>query len=155
MKRASQVLPVVKNPPANAGDLRDAGSIPGSGWSPGGGPGNPLQCSCLENPMDRGAWGPQSMGSQRVGHAWSNWARVHVAFSALYLQLGCWFCPGIILASRNTLTASAPTHPRSLKNTCYIQHSLLKWLQTRGLNYARGCDCSCVCNGLFPFGVVL
>ena len=47
---------VVKNPPANAGDIRDEGSIPGSGRSPGGGRGNPLQYSCLENPMDRGAW---------------------------------------------------------------------------------------------------
>ena len=47
---------VVKNPPANAGDVRDLGSIPGSGRSPGGGHGNPLQYSCLENPMDRGAW---------------------------------------------------------------------------------------------------
>ena len=45
-----------KNPPANAGDLRDARSIPGSGRAPGGGDGNPLQYSCLENPMDRGAW---------------------------------------------------------------------------------------------------
>jgi len=59
---ASQVEQVVKNPPANAGDVRDAGSdpwvrkIPGSGRSPGGGHGNPLQYSCLENPMDRGAW---------------------------------------------------------------------------------------------------
>ena len=44
---------VVKNPPAHAGDL---GSIPGSGRSPGDGNGNPLQYSCLENPMDRGAW---------------------------------------------------------------------------------------------------
>ena len=42
---------VVKSPPAKAADL-----IPGSGRSPGGGPGNPLQYSCLENPMDRGAW---------------------------------------------------------------------------------------------------
>ena len=47
---------VVKNPPANAGELRDASSISGSGRSPGGGNGNPLQYSCLENPMDRGAW---------------------------------------------------------------------------------------------------
>ena len=53
---ASQVAPVVKNPPANAGDSRDTGSIPGSGRSPGEGNGNPLQYSCLENPMDRGAW---------------------------------------------------------------------------------------------------
>ena len=54
--RASQVALVVKNLPANAGDTRFTGSIPGSGRSPGGGHGNPLQYSCLENPMDRGAW---------------------------------------------------------------------------------------------------
>ena len=47
---------MVKNPPANAGETGNAGSIPGSGRSPGGGQGNPLQFSCLENPMDRGAW---------------------------------------------------------------------------------------------------
>ena len=54
--RTSQVALVVKNLPANAGDIRDAGSIPGLGRSPGEGNGNPLQYSCLENPMDRGAW---------------------------------------------------------------------------------------------------
>ena len=53
--RASQVALVVKNLPANAGDIRDAGSNPRSGVSPGGGNGNPLQYPCLENPMDRGA----------------------------------------------------------------------------------------------------
>ena len=47
---------VVKNPPANARDIKDAGSIPGLGRATGGGHGNPLQYSCLENPMDRGAW---------------------------------------------------------------------------------------------------
>ena len=47
---------MVKNPPANAGDTRDPGSIPGSGRSPGGGKSNPLQYFGLENPMDRGAW---------------------------------------------------------------------------------------------------
>ena len=47
---------VIKNPPANAGDGRDMGSIPRSGRSPGGGRGNPLQYSGLENPVDRGAW---------------------------------------------------------------------------------------------------
>ena len=47
---------VIKNPPANAGDIRDTGSIPGSGRSPGGGHGNALQYSCLENSMGRGAW---------------------------------------------------------------------------------------------------
>ena len=50
---ASQVVLVVKNPPANAGDIRDVGSVPGLGRSPGGGCDN--QYSCLENPMDRGA----------------------------------------------------------------------------------------------------
>ena len=59
---------VEKNPPANAGDPGDAGSIPGSGRSPGEGNGNPLQYSCLDNPMDRGAGGPQSMGLQKVGY---------------------------------------------------------------------------------------
>ena len=54
--RASQVALVVKSPPANAGDVRDVGSIPGSGRSPGGRHGNPLQYSCRENPMDRGGW---------------------------------------------------------------------------------------------------
>ena len=49
-------MPVVKNPPANAGDIRDVGSIPGSERFPGGGHGNPFQYSCLENAMDRGAW---------------------------------------------------------------------------------------------------
>ena len=53
---ASQVGQVVKNLPANAGNIRDLGSIPWSGRSPGGGHGNPLQYSCLENLMDRGAW---------------------------------------------------------------------------------------------------
>ena len=47
---------VVKNPPANAGDLRDVGSAPGPGRSPGEGHGNPLQYSCLENPKDREVW---------------------------------------------------------------------------------------------------
>ena len=61
--RAFQVVLVVKNLPANAGDIRDAGSIPGSGISPGGGHGNSLQYSCLENRVDRGAW-----QSQRVRH---------------------------------------------------------------------------------------
>ena len=47
---------VIKNSPANAGDIRDVGFIPGLGRSPGGGNGNRLQYSCLQNPMDRGTW---------------------------------------------------------------------------------------------------
>ena len=53
--KASEVVLVVESMPANAGDIRDMGSVPGSGRFPGGGHGNPLQYSCLENPMDRGA----------------------------------------------------------------------------------------------------
>ena len=56
---------MVKNPPASAGNT---GSNPGSGRSPGGGNGNPLQYSCLENPMDRGAWWATVHGIARVGH---------------------------------------------------------------------------------------
>ena len=51
-----QMVPMVKSPSANAGDLRDVGLIPRLGRSPGGQHGNPLQYSCLENPMDREAW---------------------------------------------------------------------------------------------------
>ena len=58
---------MVKNPPANARDIRDVGSIPGSGRSPGGKNGNPLQYSCLENPMDRGAWWATVHAVARVG----------------------------------------------------------------------------------------
>ena len=65
---AFQVVLVVKNLPANAGDLRDVDSISGSGRSPGGGPGNPLWYSCLENPMDRGAW---QATVHRVARSWT------------------------------------------------------------------------------------
>ena len=67
---ASQVALVVKNPPANAGDIRDrdVGSIPGVGRSPGEGHGNPLQYSCLKNPMDNGAW--QAI-VHRVAKSWT------------------------------------------------------------------------------------
>ena len=63
--------------PGGAGDVRDTGSILGSGRSPGEGHGNPLQYSCLENPMDRGAWRLLSIGLQRVGHDWSDLACTH------------------------------------------------------------------------------
>ena len=59
----------VKKPPAKERDVGDVGLIPGSGRSPEEGNGNPLQYSCLENPMDRGAWQAiQFMGSLRAGH---------------------------------------------------------------------------------------
>ena len=57
---------VVKNPPANAGDTRDVGSIPNPGRSPGGGNGNPLQDACMGNTMDRGAWQATVHGATKL-----------------------------------------------------------------------------------------
>ena len=59
---------MIKNLPASAGDVRDTGSIPGSGRSPGRGHGHPLQYPCLGNPMDRGSWQVQSIALHRVRH---------------------------------------------------------------------------------------
>ena len=61
------MLLVVKNPPANAGDIKDMGFIPGLGGSPGGGHSNPPQYSCLENPTDRGDWWA-TVGVAKSGH---------------------------------------------------------------------------------------
>ena len=72
---------VVKNLPASAGNAGDTGLTPGSGRSPGGGHGNPLQYSCLENPMDRGAW----------------WATVHEVTKS-QIQLSNWACSQAMLA---------------------------------------------------------
>ena len=87
---ASQVAIAVKNPPTNAGDIRDASSIPGSERSPGGRHGHPLQSSCLENPLDRGAWRAtvlQSMGSQRVGPDGCDLACTHSACLVIDLSI--------------------------------------------------------------------
>ena len=65
---ASTVSQQIKNTPANAGDIRHVHSILGSGRSPGGGHGNQLLCSSLENPTDREVWWLRFMGSQRIGH---------------------------------------------------------------------------------------
>ena len=69
---------MVKNPPANAGDTRDVGLIPGLGRFLGDGNGNPLQYSCLENHMDRGAWRASFHGVARVGHDPRDLALMHV-----------------------------------------------------------------------------
>ena len=65
----------VKNPPANAGDVRDTGLIPGLGRLPGGGHSNPFQCLAWRIPWTEVPGGLQSIGSHRVGHNWSNLAR--------------------------------------------------------------------------------
>ena len=92
---------MVKTLPASAGGVRDAGSIPGSGRSPGGGHGNPLQYSCLENPMDRGADGLQSTGLQRVGY---DLACTSVQFSSV-----AQFCP-TLCDPMNRSTPGLPVH---------------------------------------------
>ena len=80
---ASQVALVVKNPPANAGDARDTGSIPGSGRSFGEGYGNPLQYSCLENPMDRRAQQTTIHGVAQHTHTHTHTHTIPFTFSLL------------------------------------------------------------------------
>ena len=84
LPRASQVALAVKNPPAKAGDLRDSGSIPGSGRFPGGRQGNPLQYSCLENPMDRGALQATVHG---VTESWTQLKQLSTAHTVIYPYL--------------------------------------------------------------------
>ena len=91
----SQVALVVKNPSANAGDMRDAGSIPGSGRSPGGGHGNPLQYSCLENPMDRGAWWATVHGVEK-SQTRQKQLSMHARFWLQNLELCFLSLPGIM-----------------------------------------------------------
>ena len=99
----------------NAGDTGHVGSIPGSGRSAGGGHGNPLQCSCLENPMDGGAWQTtQSVGSGRVRHNWSNLACMHTP-----LYLICW---NISLLRRLIFIFFCPFSP-----PCAYGHSWVSW----------------------------
>ena len=90
--RVSHVALVVKNPPANAGDIRDAGSIPGSGRFPGEGNGDPLQYSCLENSMDRGAWQATVPG---VEQSWTRLKRLSTCprVSCSHSPRQCLACP--------------------------------------------------------------
>ena len=83
-----------KNSPANAGDVRNMGSIPGLGRSPEGRRGNPLQYSCLKNPMDRGAWRATVHGVAKSGTRLSDLAHVHAQSwtpePAYQDQAPCW-----------------------------------------------------------------
>ena len=79
---------MVKNLPANVREARDGGSIPGLGRSPGVGNGNLLWYSCQGNPMDRGAWGLESMGSQKVRHnGATEHAHTYLKLKSYYLLL--------------------------------------------------------------------
>ena len=86
--RASQVVLVVRNPPANIGDVRDMGLIPGSGRSPGEGNGNPLQCSGLGYPMDTGARGTTVHGDARESDMTEQLNKKSLSsFNEVYLQI--------------------------------------------------------------------
>ena len=82
----SQVVLVVKNLPANAGDTRDAGLIPGSGRSSGVRNGNPFQCSCLENRMDRGTWWTVVLVVTKSWTWLSNWAHCTIITVSCEMQ---------------------------------------------------------------------
>ena len=86
---ASQVVLVVKNPTANARDVRDAGSVPGFGRSLGEGNGMPLQYSCLGNPMDRGAWQStvHSVTESQTGLKWLS-TQTSITFEDYQVILG-------------------------------------------------------------------
>ena len=120
---------VVKNPPANAGDLRDVELISGSGRSPEEGNGNPLQYSCLENPIDRGVWRATVHGFARVGHDWSNLAQHSTSLesSTFYYQmrwlsllpLEIYTLPSPHLCiGRLTFTRGTPRLPFPLSSSC-------------------------------------
>ena len=117
---------MVKNLPANAGDL---GSVPGLGGSTRGGNGNPLQDSCLENPMERGAWRAAVHRISRVGH---DWGTVHMStaprirgsdllsfFYCLKLCFCCW--PPL---KKKHFFSKFPCHPKSLTGG---KRGLLGW----------------------------
>ena len=126
---------VVKNPPRNTGD---AGSIPESERSPGGGNGNPLQYSCLENPMDRGArW-----ATQRVGH---NWAHIAYTHSFLLASQVFGFCGGCCLQAYGGRGPGLTQHPPvpcswSEGQQWTLVHALvwLQWTLKRGQTILRG-----------------
>ena len=115
---------MVKNPPANVGDISDMGSIPGSGTSPGGGHGNPLQYSCLENPMDRGVW----------------WATVHMVTeldmtSNLHSHTGFIFKENIYTGNKHYLPEELVSRP--VKQFFYFLISVRKELPEGRLKKAR------------------
>ena len=101
---------MVKNPPANAGDERETGLIPGSGRSPGGGNGNPLQCSCLENPVDGGVWWATVHG---VTKSWTRLSDFALSSPEVYTSSsrGITDClPSCLLASRASLLLFPSCH---------------------------------------------
>ena len=140
---------VVKNPPANAGEVRNVGSIPGLGRSPAGGNGNPLQYSCLENPMGRGAWRAtvQRAAKSRTRLKWLS-TDTHTGNSEIWMEKRSSlskFSPFILFQSHSPvvspsyytfrivlgrITSELGTYPSSPLRylSVNIIHSLLKYL---------------------------
>ena len=124
---ASQVAQWVKNPPA----MQETWfSIPGLGRSLGGGHGNPLQYSCLESPMDRGAWqATQPMGLQRIGHNWATntWLDLRSSsapgFEEIKINRRYGFCPQRNQSSKHIITIKQDKCPGVFKNNalCYLE----------------------------------
>ena len=119
-----------QNPTANAEDIRDAGLIPGSGRFPGGEHGNPLQYSCLENPMDRGAWWAIV---HRVTKSWA-WLKrhcTHVHVHTHTYNILCVFVAQLCL----TLCDSKDRSPPGSSVHGILQARTLKWL---AISFSRG-----------------
>ena len=128
---ASQVVLVVKNLPASAGDIKDLGSIPVWGRSPGGGRGNPLQYSCLKDPMDGGAW--QSMvhrvtKSQRGLKSLSShtyiWCVIIIESESISLSVPC---DSVVSRSWLTLCNPMDYSPSGSSVRGLLQASILEW----------------------------
>ena len=120
---------VIKNPPANAGDVRDVDLISGSARSPGGGNGNSLQYSCLENPMDRGAWWATVLGVTESQTWLSDWAHTYI----------------------QTLCKSSTLHSPggSLVNKLTKRKRSKRWQREGGdIIWALGISYSWICNNL-------
>ena len=105
-KRVSHVELVVKTPPVSAGDLRDMGSIPGSGWSLGGGNGNPFQYSCLESPMVRGdlTWW-DTVHRVAKSQIWPKWLSTCTREFLGHWLVSCWkLVAGVYIVILNLLS---------------------------------------------------
>ena len=151
------VVLVVKILPANVGDIKEASSIPKSGWFPGGGHGNPLQCSYLENAMYGGTW--QAM-VHRIAKSWT-WLmqlRTHVYMQNIFLiypsvdgHLGCFYVCGKSLQSCLTLCNPMDCSPLGYSVLGILQAIILVWapmLSSRGSSQPRDwIQVSCIVGG--------
>ena len=137
-QRTSLVAQMVKKSACNAGD---PGSFSGLGISPGGGNGNPLQYSCSENSMDRGAWQLQSMGSQRAGQDWvTNTRGTEVIFNLDWLTSRCLdkTCLCTLLSSLWTRKfSSLPSGNRHYSQPCVSSGTATATLNLLGGSFPR------------------